>query len=57
MLAISDIRERLSDRNLSEVARRIGMPYETLYFFVTGRTDNPLYETVRKISEYLEEEK
>ena len=53
MLKIEEIRERLSDRNLSEVARRIGITGAYLAAIASGgRT--PSYAVLEKISDYLE---
>lgn len=54
MLSIEEIRKRLSDRNLSEVARRIGMKRQQLWFIASGKNENPSARTVERISNYLE---
>ena len=53
MLDIDEIKSRLKDRNLSEVARRTGVSYGTLYNF-TRDVKSPLYSTVKALSDYLE---
>lgn len=57
MLTIEQVRVRLADRNLREVARRTGIGYANLYAIATGRRDNPTYKVMVKICEYLAEQK
>lgn len=54
MLTLEQIKERLSDKNLSEVARRIGVTGAYLSAIVRGSKVNPSYEIVKKLSDYLE---
>ena len=44
----------MADRNLSEVARRIGMRRQQLWLIVNGISPNPTIKTIERISEYLE---
>lgn len=53
MLTLEQIRDRLADRNLHQVAERAGIHRQTLYRIASGQTQ-PSYETLRKLSEYLE---
>ena len=53
MITLSAIRAMLADRNLREVSRQTGLHYNVVYRLANG-TQNPSYETVRAISEYLE---
>lgn len=57
MLTINQIKEALADRNLSEVARRIGMRRQQLWLIVNGISPNPTLKTMDRISTYLEENK
>lgn len=57
MLTINQIKEALADRNLSEVARRIGMRRQQLWLIVNGISPNPTIKTMERISSYLEENK
>ena len=57
MLTINQIKEALADRNLSEVARRIGMRRQQLWLIVNGISPNPTIKTMERISTYLEENK
>jgi transcriptional regulator with XRE-family HTH domain len=51
-MTIEEIKRRLSDRNLAEVARRIGVTRAYLSYIVTGnRTPNA--EMLAKIEGYL----
>lgn len=54
MLTLEQIRTALSDRNLSEVSRQTGMHYNVVYRAATDRTQNPSYETVKALSDYLD---
>lgn len=53
MLNIEQIRERLSDRNLSEVARRLKITRPYLSAIKNGRV-TPSYKLVEKLSDYIE---
>lgn len=54
MLTPDKIRKALADRNLSEVARRIGMHRQQLWLIAAGINRNPTAKTLEKISDYLE---
>ncbi|MEE8382192.1 MAG: helix-turn-helix domain-containing protein [Thermodesulfobacteriota bacterium] len=54
MLNIDEIREQLGDRNLKQVSRKTGLNYNTVFYFCRKEDSNPSYETVRKLSNYLE---
>lgn len=54
MLTIDQIVTRLKDRKLKEVAKQSGVSYLTVWKIATGRAGNVSYETVVKLSEYLE---
>lgn len=53
MLTLEQVKLRLEDRNLHHVAERVGIHRQTIYRIVNGTTE-PSYETLRKLSEYLE---
>lgn len=53
MITLEEIQKKLSDRNLSEVHRRTGVSYRTLFSLANGTNKNPSYESVRAIVEYL----
>ena len=55
MLTIEEIRNKLLDRRLQMVADATGIHYATIQAIRNGRVTNPSYETVRLLSEYLEE--
>ena len=57
MLTLEEIRERLKDRNLKKVSEHLDMHYATLTRIANGGITNPTYETVEKISNYLETSK
>jgi transcriptional regulator with XRE-family HTH domain len=53
MLDITEIRRRLQDRNLAEVARRIGFTRAHLSNMYNGKTDGS-YKMLKLLSDYLE---
>jgi hypothetical protein len=55
MLELDIIQKKLSDRNLSEVSRRTGVTFPTVWRIANNQAGNVGYETVKKISDYLEE--
>lgn len=57
MLTIEEIIQKLSDRNLSEISRRIGLSPATLAEIANGKQINPTFQTVKKLSDYLEKNK
>ena len=55
MLSIEQIRERMSDRNVSEVARRIGVTRVWLMMILKeGSTATPSYKLLCKLNDYLD---
>ncbi len=53
MMTLEEIKNQLQDANLKRVAERAGVHYNALYRLMNGNT-NPSYETVKKLSDYLE---
>lgn len=53
MLTINEIRDKLADRNLVIVADGANISYGTLYKISKGE-GNPSYNSVKKVSDYLE---
>jgi len=56
MLRLNEVRQRLKDRNLKEVARQIDVPYDTVRRIAIGKFTNPSYFAVEKLSDYLTKE-
>lgn len=54
MLTLDEIKQRLSDRNISAVAKSVGMTRQFISAVKTGKAPNPSYDTVKKLSDYLE---
>jgi len=54
MLSLAEIIVILKDRNLSEVSRRTGLSIPTVWRIANNQAGNVGYETVVKLSEYLE---
>lgn len=55
-MTIDQIRTALEDRNLKEVERKTGIHYVTLSRIRSGKNNNPRYETIRVLVEYLKEQ-
>lgn len=53
MLTINKIKDALADRRLDVVSKATGLHRNTLAAIRDGRHENPTYETMRKLSEYL----
>lgn len=53
MMTIEEVRIKLSDRNLAEVARRIGVSRAYLSYIAKG-VQLPSYEILEKLTRYLE---
>jgi len=56
MMSLEEIREQLHKRNMSEVARNIGVTSAYLSAIKRGVKINPSYETIKKLSEALKDE-
>jgi len=56
MLTLEEITVKLQDRKLTEVSRRCGVGYITVWRIAKRCAGNVSYESVEKISRYLEEE-
>ena len=54
-MTIEEIRRHLADRNLSIVARAIGMSRQQLWAIKSGRNENPTAKTMRRIARYLQD--
>jgi hypothetical protein len=53
MLTLEEISIILQDRNLTEVSRRCGVGYITVWRIANNKAGNVSYESVLKLSEYL----
>ena len=53
MLTIEEIQTRLQDRNLSEVARRTELSYDTVWRVARGHYTRVSYDVAHKLSTYL----
>tara|TARA_R110000772_G_scaffold158008_1_gene269241 strand:+ start:1622 stop:1798 length:177 start_codon:yes stop_codon:yes gene_type:complete len=56
MLTLKEIKKRLSDRNLSEVSKRIDVSYMTLWRILRKEGYDPSVGVCEKLSEYLKGE-
>lgn len=52
---LTDLQQRLADRNLSEVARRCGMAYRTIHRLAGGKRNGIYMDTYRRITAVLDE--
>tara|TARA_R110000744_G_scaffold26904_1_gene65976 strand:+ start:2485 stop:2655 length:171 start_codon:yes stop_codon:yes gene_type:complete len=55
MLTLKEIREKLTDVNMSQIARDTGLSRPTIYKFL-NENQKMQYDTVKKVSEYFERE-
>jgi DNA-binding phage protein len=53
MMNLEEIRARLIDANLKKVAEKAGIHEARVYRLMSGETE-PMYETVKALSDYLE---
>jgi predicted transcriptional regulator len=54
MLTIEEIRKKLEDRNLRTVSERSGVTYLVVCRLANGEVQNPAYNTIKTLSDYLE---
>jgi len=54
MMNLPDIAKALKDRRLSVLAQATGVNRNTLALIRDGKHENPRYETLKAISDYLE---
>jgi|DEB0MinimDraft_3_1074331.scaffolds.fasta_scaffold07592_5 transcriptional regulator with XRE-family HTH domain len=52
-MELQEIKDLLSDRNLTEVSRRTNVSYSTLRNILSGRSVDPSYSTIDKLRKYL----
>lgn len=57
MKPLEELTEELKNHNLSEVARSIGVTRAYISALANGKRLNPTYEIIKKINEYLENNK
>jgi predicted transcriptional regulator len=53
MMTLEEIRGKLQDRNLRLVSQLSGVPYQVILRIKKGETENPSYNTIKALSEYL----
>lgn len=54
MLSLEQIRDRLDDKNLAEIGRKIGVTRAYLAALRGGLRVNPSYTLIKQLSDYLE---
>lgn len=54
MLTMEEIKEKLKDRTLTKVAEATGLSYPTVWKIANEANERTEYNTVKKISDYLE---
>lgn len=57
MMSLEQIQEELKERNMSEIAREVGVTGAYLSAIKRGVKVNPSYETVKKLSDALRSKK
>ena len=54
MLTLEELQKRLSRVCIARAARHTGLHYNVTYRIAKGVTKNPSYDTVKALSDYLE---
>jgi DNA-binding Xre family transcriptional regulator len=54
MLTLEEIKDKMKDRKLVTVAAATGMNYQTVQRLMAGDKRKVSYDTVKKLSDYLE---
>ena len=54
MLTLEEVIKKLEPMNLTAVSRTTEIPYQLLWKVVNNKMNRPPYETVKKLSDYLE---
>ena len=55
MLTLDQIKAKLEDRQTTKVAEATGLSRQTIYEIRRGIQTNPTHETLKRLSDYLEE--
>lgn len=55
-MKLEEIVQKLSDRNLKEVSRRVDLSYQTIRRIALKEEENPSYKTLKALSDYFESE-
>lgn len=55
MLTLEEIIQRLDDRNLTKVSIGCGLTRSFISAIRSGKVKNPSYETIKTLSDYLEQ--
>lgn len=53
---LEEIRENLHDRKLTVVADCTGLHYNTVYRIANGKSKDPAYSVIKRLSDYLDQE-
>lgn len=53
---LDEVVQKLSDRNLKEVSRRVELSYQTIRRIALKEEQNPSYNTLKKLIDYFEAE-
>lgn len=54
MYTLEAVQRILSDVNMSIVAKQTGLSRQLVWRTLSGRANNPKYETVKRLSDYIE---
>lgn len=52
-MTIEEIRKALADRNIRTVSKATGLSYPTVLTIKKGTNQNPGYQTLKRLEEYL----
>lgn len=55
-MILEEIVQKLSDRNLKEISRRVDLSYQTIRRIALKEEENPSYKTLKVLSDYFESE-
>lgn len=56
MMTIEQIKKALRDRRMDMVARETGLHVNTVTYIRDGLSKNPVYSTLKALSDYLEDD-
>lgn len=54
MMTLKEVKIKLEDRNLKEVARRVNLSYNQVWGVASGKVIHASFDVVKALSDYLE---
>ena len=55
MMCLQEIKRKMLDRNISAVAKKVGMTQPQLWRILNHPTPNPTIKTIERLSAYLDD--